>query len=222
MTKRTWKNSAYERVVGIVLIIIVLALLAHSVLVHNNPPHYRENFPTASSSVISFANPYNNSTNVNRTSNGGGWIVKVVSISSNATGWGASTIQISNNGMIVTKLPRVKPQAGVLWQNNGTSIPKWYAKEGGSKPLMVNPKGGAKVVPTPGASGTGVAMVDLMTMEGAFFIVIDVDGNNLMDPGDQVIVFANSKGGNDALINGTGYTLDFVIGGEVICSSPLG
>jgi flagellin-like protein len=219
MYKKMWKDEqAVSPVIATILMVAITVVLAGVLVV------YMQQFskgpgttvPTASTVPTPFTNPVDGT----QTSNGGGWSVRVAAIS-NAPGWGSVTVQITKDSLPVSKMTAVKAGAGVLWQVNGTGIPKWWAKDGGTVAVAYSNAGAAKSTPAPGASGTGVAVADLQTFEGASFIVVDVDGSNSMSAGDLVMVFANYAGGTTAQVGGTGYQLEFAMGGTTICSSVL-
>jgi flagellin-like protein len=221
MFKKMWKDEqAVSPVIATILMVAITVVLAGVLVV------YMQQFskgpgttvPTASTVPTPFTNPVDGT----QTSNGGGWSVRVAAIS-NAPGWGSVTVQVTKDNLPVSKMTAVKAGTGVLWQSNGTGIPKWWAKSGvaGVTAMRYSPAGAAKIVPAPGAAGTGVAVADLQTFEQTSFIVVDVDGSNSMTAGDLVMVFANSAGGTTAQIGGTGYQLEFAMGGTTICSSEL-
>ena len=215
-----WKDEqAVSPVIATILMVAITVVLAGVLVV------YMQQFskgpgttvPTASTVPTPFTNPVDGT----QTSNGGGWSVRVAAIS-NSVGWGQVTVQITKDSLPVSKMSAVKPVAGsTMWQINGTGIPKWWAKDGGTVNVQYSKAGAAKSVPAPGAAGTGVAMADLQTFEGASFMVIDVDGSNSMTAGDLVLVFANAAGGTTAQVGGSGYQLEFAMGGTTICSSSL-
>ena len=216
MFKKMWKDEqAVSPVIATILMVAITVVLAGVLVV------YMQQFskgpgssvPTATTVPTPFTNPVDGT----RTSNGGGWSVRVASIS-NAPGWGSVTVQVTKDSLPVSKMAAVKPGAGILWQNNATATTKWYAKGGGTNPIAYSPGGAAKVTPPPPAT---VALADLQTFEGVSFMVVDVDASNSMSAGDLVLVFANSAAGTNALIGGTGYNLEFAMGGSTICSSPL-
>jgi flagellin-like protein len=219
MFKKMWKDEqAVSPVIATILMVAITVVLAGVLVV------YMQQFskgpgttvPTASTVPTPFTNPVDGT----RTNNGGGWSVRVAAIS-NAPGWGAVTVQITKDSLPVQKLGSVKAgAAGVLWYTNGTTgAPKWFAKGGGTNPIAYSPAGAAKVTPPVPAT---VAVADLQTFEGTAFIVVDTDGSGSMTAGDLVIVFANSNAvTTPAQIGGTGYSLEFAMGGTTICSSEL-
>ena len=220
MFKKIWKDEqAVSPVIATILMVAITVVLAGVLVVYMQQFSTKPGvvYPTASA----IATPYTNPVDGTQTSNGGGWSVRIATISNTAS-WGAVTVQIVKDNLPVAKLSHVKPgTTSTLWQGNGTGIPKWYALDGGTKPLKVSPGGGAPVTPAPGATGTGVAADDLKTMEGAYFIVVDADGSNTINAGDLVLVFANSNGGTTAQIGGAGYQLEFAMTGTTICSTTL-
>jgi flagellin-like protein len=220
MFKKMWKDEpAVSPVIATILMVAITVVLAGVLVVYMQQFSTKPgvSYPTASAIPTPFTNP----AEVTYTSNGGGWSVRVAAIS-NAVSWGSVTVQITKDNLPIARLGGVKPGAGVLWQINGTGIPKWWAKDGGTKPLKYSPNASSVASPVPGASGTGVAMADLQTMEGASFIVVDVDASLTMTAGDLVLVFANSDGGTIDQIGGTGYQLEFLMGGSIVCSAYLG
>jgi hypothetical protein len=69
---------------------------------------------------------------------------------------------------------------------------------------------------------TGMAVTDLQTVENAVMVVVDTDGLGTVTAGDLVLVYASNNGDvTPAEISGTGYTLEFTLGGSTLCSSGL-
>jgi hypothetical protein len=221
MIKKVWRKITVEKFIAVSIILILLSLGIYANLEANRrakPKHYGCDLCSAIVPTP-FTNPFDNQTN--STTNGGGWAVRIMSLWKSPK-WESVTVMTTKDGLPVSKMVSVKPVAGsTLWQTNGTHIPKWWAQDGGTKPLMISPNEGVKIVPNPGPSGKGVNLTDLQTMEGASFIVVDVDGTNSMSSGDLVLVFANSNGDTKATIGGTGYQLEFAIGGTTITSTSL-
>jgi flagellin-like protein len=220
MFKKMWTDKqAVSPVIATILMVAITVVLAGVLVVYMQQFSTKPgiSYPTASAIPTPFANP----AEVIRTNNGGGWSVRIATIS-NPASWGAVTVQIVKDDLPVAKLSNIKSGiASTLWQGNGSGIPKWYALSGGIKPLKISPNGGPAVTPAPGSNGAGVNASDLQTMEGAYFIVVDADGSNSMSGGDLVLVFANYSGGTNAQIGGAGYKLEFAMTGTTICSTSL-
>jgi hypothetical protein len=223
MIKRTWRKFSVEKLVAVGIVFILLFLFIYVKMEsdrRHTPKHQSCDLCFPVLIPTPFVNPYEGSTNINHTSNGGGWMVRIGTMP-HGTKWEAITVYITYNGLPVSRMQSVRPQGGVLWQTNGTGIPKWWAKDGGTTPLMITTEAGEKVVPNPGPSGTGVAIGDLRTMEGATFIITDIDGDSSMSVGDVIIIFANSNGGTNALIGGNGYQLEIATYGTTMASTNL-
>jgi flagellin-like protein len=216
MFKKMWKDEeAVSPVIATILMVAITVVLAGVLVVYMQQfSKTGTSIPTASSSATAFTNPTDGPA---LKSNGGGWNVKVVSISSTTTQWGTVTVQIMQNGLPYQSMKGVKPTNAKLWNNNGTT--KWYAK-GDVTPYYCT---GSVSPCVSTVLGTATTLTDMMTVYFTYFIVIDTDGSNTMTAGDLVLVYANAAGGTAPTITSSGgYTLEFAIGGAVVCSSPLG
>ena len=209
-----WKDEeAVSPVIATILMVAITVVLAGVLVVYMQQfSKTGTSLPTASSSATAFSNPVDGG----MTSNGGGWNVKVISMSSTTTQWSTVTIQIMQNGLPGQSMKGVKATNAKFWSTNGTT--KWYAKADTTPNVCVATTCAAKTAITPTTT-----LTDMMTVELAHFIVIDTDGSNTMTAGDLVLVYASALGTTTPTITSSGgYTLEFAISGAVICASPLG
>ena len=211
-----WKDEeAVSPVIATILMVAITVVLAGVLVVYMQQfSKTGTSLPTASSSSTAFTNPTDGPAG---TSNGGGWNVKVVSISSTTTQWGTVTVQIMQNGLPYQAMKGVKPTNSKFWNTNGTS--KFFTKADTTSYFCLN---SANPCVATAISAT-TTLTELMTVYKAYFIVVDTDASNTMTAGDLVLVYANAIGGTAPTITSSGgYELEFAIGGAVICSSPLG
>jgi len=213
MHKRVWKDEdAVSPVIATILMVAITVVLAGVLVVYMNQFQLNNDTPPNASSV---ANPFANPVDGSKTSNGGGWSVKVVSVSGRRPSWGEVTVQLTKNDMPVARMAKVKAASANFYQINGTGSMKWYALGAGGT-MSYSHNGGAKA-----AISTAMTAGDFETLENAYFCVVDIDGNGVLDAGDLVEVYASNNADTAADVGGTGWHLELTIGGSMICSSSL-
>ena len=220
MFKKMWKDEeAVSPVIATILMVAITVVLAGVLVVYMQQfSKTGTSLPTASSSSVAFTNPVDGG----KTSNGGGWNVKIISISSTTTALGTVTVQIMQNGLPYQAMKGVKA-ASVLpataFKNTGTGA-NWFGLGSGA---AINVCPGSVDTCVVVAIGAATTLTDMQTAQGAHFIVVDTDASNTLTAGDLVLVYASSDGNLVSEITSSGgFSLEFAIGGAVICSSPLG
>jgi flagellin-like protein len=213
MFKRVWKDEeAVSPVIATILMVAITVVLAGVLVVYMNQFQLNNDPPTNASSV---ATPFSNPVDGSRTSNGGGWSVKVISVSGHRPNWGEVTVQLSKNDIPVARMAKVKAASATFYQINGTESMKWYALGAGGT-MSYSHNGGAKTAIT-----TTMTAGDFESLENVYFCVVDIDGNGVLDAGDLVEVYASNNADTAVDVGGAGWSLDITIGGNMICSSDL-
>jgi len=213
MFKREWKDEeAVSPVIATILMVAITVVLAGVLVVYMNQFQLNNDSPVNGSSV---ATPFSNPVDSSRTSNGGGWSVKVVSVSGRRPNWGEVTVQLSKNDIPVARMAKVKAMSATFYQTNGTGSMRWYALGAGGA-MSFSHNGMAKT-----AISTAMTAGDFETLENTYFCVVDIDGNGVLDAGDLVEVYASNNADTTADVGGAGWSLDITIGGNMICASSL-
>ena len=215
MFKKVWADEdAVSPVIATILMVAITVVLA-GVLVVYMQQYTGTGFhvPTASSQATPFVNPVDGG----KTNNGGGWNVKIVSISDTSNQWSSVTVQIMQNSLPHIQMNGVKPFTSTTWDNNGTGA-HWFAF--GHGPMNYCP--GSVNTCTVAPIASAMTLNDMLTIENAFFLVIDTDGSNTISAGDSVLVYASDdKDTAPEITSAGGFSLEFAIRGAVICSSTL-
>jgi len=216
MFKKVWTDeAAVSPVIATILMVAITVVLA-GVLVVYMQQYTKTGFhvPTATSQATPFVNPVD----TGKTNNSGGWNVKIVSISDAATQWGFVNVQIMRNDLPhIQMTDGVRPYRSTTWNTNGTGA-HWFAFGHGQMNYCPGSVNTCTVAPL----ASTMTFVDMLTIENAYFLVIDADGSNTISAGDSVLVYASdNKDTTPEITSAGGFSLEFSISGTVICSSTL-
>jgi flagellin-like protein len=215
MFKNVWADeAAVSPVIATILMVAITVVLA-GVLVVYMQQYTKTGFhvPTASSQATPFVNPVDGE----KTNNGGGWMVKIVAVSDTSTQWGSVTVQEIQNGLPRIQMNGVKTYTSTFWNTNGTGA-HWFAFGHG----QMNYCPGGVTTCTVAPLTSTMSFTDMLTIENAFFLVIDTDGGNTLTAGDMVLVYSSdNKDITPEITSAGGFSLEFAVSGTVICSSTL-
>jgi len=212
MLKHKWtrRNKIINTIITI-WIIVCLIIIIYFVYFQPVQEVDYDHAPTASAISKSFTNPGDG----NITSNGGGWVVSIAAIS-NREPWSKVIVRLENNKQTMAEMLVMAKQPNSYWNNNVSDGPKWYA-QAFSGPMYYSHNGAGK-----SRISTAMTVEDFVTLENAYFIVVDNNGNGYFDRGDFVHVYKSHNGDTLPEIVGLNYTLRFVFhDGETICTSNL-
>jgi len=206
--------------VMLIVVVVIIVIIAVTIIMAGILVVYMQSFssgpgntvPTASLITVPFTNTYEGS----GTTNGGGWAVKVANLAGTKPALSEITVGIELNSIAVAKLSGVSTTTASVSYTAGTM--KWYLKSA-SGALKFMDGSTAKTLDASSAKNVGVG--EFETVQGAYFIYNDVDGDGLMSVGDIVYVYTDSNGDGTPNISGSGYKLDISMTGLTIAMSTL-
>jgi flagellin-like protein len=226
MLKNIWKDEqGVSPVIATILMVAITVVLAGVLVVYmqdftGGPGPVPPNAGLLSNALV---NPVDGQ--AGKTSNGGGWAVKVSSISGTTTTWSSVTVQIVQNSLPVYKASGIRSGNGAkVWSTNNTApAAKWFLYGAGSYAQVQYSKGGANGAsfPTTNIDTTYGVLTDLQSVQYAYFIVIDNDGGGTVTAGDTILVFTNYSGGTTQQVGGSGWDLELSVKGGQIGSAGL-
>jgi hypothetical protein len=151
----------------------------------------------------SFSNP-----RPNITTNGGGWIVMVETISE-PVAWKSINVSLEQNGIRRAIMSGVSTSSADLngLNNSKTGSAGWYLKKEISVPIdqvMFSFETGGKASSVKGESSE-LLLDRFETVQGASFIVVDANYDGLITSGDFILVFADPNADGIKEIGGIGY-----------------
>ena len=234
MIKTIWRKNPVWRVIGVFVTVIILALIAHSVVVYYQQATHKPRGTgrlVFSSYVSAFTNPYDGVSDATHTANAGGWNVKIYDIIHKYP-WDQITVSLVKNGLPQAQMIGVKPESASLWMINETPHSKWPSYWYLLKGTNMSHTNNVSYIEN-GIKKTVTGNTDLLNLtdqnpgaqsvQGAFFIVFDMNKDGYMNRNDLVLVYAsyNADLNVDITSNG-GWELEFSIGEGVVCSSLLG
>jgi len=218
MFKNVWKDDeGVSPVIATILMVAITVVLAGVLVV------YMQQFsqgpgsqaPTGTSVATTFVNPVDGGIS----SNAGGWSVKVQAMQGSKPSWTEVKVALTKGGVPLAQMNGVKTSEASLYYIAGAAgTPKWYEETGPSGTVQF--RDGTDVAATALAGNEAkLSAGEFETVSAAYFIVVDTNGDNIMNPGDVVFVYASNDG--DTTVDITGYSLDFTMGGSQICGSSL-
>jgi len=228
MIKTIWKKNPIWRVIGVFVTVIILAFIAHSVVVYYQQATHKPVIIETGCAGTAFTNQYDGVSDTSHTANAGGWIVKIIGINGRIS-WDQITVSLVENGLPQAQMSGVKPGSASLWMINKTTHSiYWYLMKGTNMSITNNVsyiENGIKKTVT--GNTDLVSSTDhnpgAFTVQGAFFIVFDTNKDGYINGGDLVLVYASYNADlNVDITSYGGWYLEFSMGGGVICSSPLG
>jgi len=225
MFKKLWSEEpAVFAVILCILMISIIGLLVYPWYAYTHPsygPGPGNIMPNDGFVPTLFNNPVEG----NGTRNGGGWAVVVSTISATTTQWSSVTIEVIQNAMALYKVVGIKQSTANIYSVNTTApTPKWFLYANTSLVAGVRySKNGTKATPFPTTKidSTYGTLVDLQTVQSAWFIVIDMDGSGTVSAGDMILVFENHSGTTTQEVGGTGWQLQLSVSGGSIGSAYL-
>ena len=213
MYKKIWKDEeAVSPVIATILMVAITVVLAGVLVVYmqqfSGGPG--EQAPNGSFVASSFSNPEEGIT-----TNSGGWSVKVISLTGGKPGWSDVTVTLKSSAGV-----NVKAIAGVKVANADFSAESaalnWYGMTNLAAPNYVEAGASTAVI----GAETSIAGAEFQTIEGAWFIVMDNDGDGKISPNDIVMVFKDNNADGTEDIT-AGYSVEFKVSAGNIGGAPL-
>lgn len=184
MYKKIWKDDeAVSPVIATILMVAITVVLAGVLVVYmqqfSQGPG--DNVPQGTFVASTFSNPYDGTT-----ANGGGWVVKVQALSGSKPSWGEVTVTITKGGVNFAEMKGVK--ATVSENEHTATSPMWYLKQATGSTLNYVEGGAAVAV---GGNEANIGAGEFETIQGAYLVVVDNDGDGKMTNGDVVYIYKN-------------------------------
>jgi hypothetical protein len=211
-TKFKW--TAEARVTTLIAIVIII-LPCWFVYSYFNPSTKTKVTGCGDPCGIAVATEFTNPVDGNITSNGGGWKITLKSPEVGAP-WNQVTVNVKTGGVPLVQRQITINQPNSVWNKNGSKTAKWYAY-GADGPMNYSHDGAVKARISP-----IMDIDDFVTLENAYFVVVDKDGNGRINPGDLVFLYKSYDGDTTPNIGGPGYAIIFITNGSQIAASNLG
>jgi hypothetical protein len=184
------KTSTTKKVIIIVVVIIVVMFIV-SFIIGAILVVYMQGFssgPGNSTPLTNMAqNPITNPSS-SQTVNGGGWQVRVVSISGSVS-LSSVTVSIKSSGTTLKSLSAVSTSKSDLSYTAGTM--DWYLLKGGGALKFVD---GTTTKSLDSSTAKDLGAGEFETVQGATLMVIDTDGSGTLSAGDMVYVYSDIDG----------------------------
>jgi len=212
MFKKIWKDeSAVSPVIATILMVAITVVLAGVLVVYmqqfSQGPG--EQSPSGTFVALPFSNP-----DEGTTTNIGGWSVKVTALTGGKPGWSMVTVTVKTTaGVNIKALPGVKT-VNSDYAHEATAL-NWYMVADAA-PNYVE----AGVVTPVNPNEANIDASEFQTIEHAWFIVMDNDGDKKLTENDVVLVFKDNNADNDQDVN-PGYSLEFTVSEGNIGGAPL-
>lgn len=216
MFKKMWKDEeAVSPVIATILMVAITVVLAGVLVVYmqqfSGGPG--EQAPNGTFVATTFSNP-SEGTTAQKTQNSGGWSVKVTAITGSKPGWSEVTVTLkSPAGVNVKSLAGVKQMTGVIsYETTGIN---WYLVPQGTPQYNES-----NTVQAVGGNEASVSGIEFQTIENAWFVIMDNDGDKKLSPNDIVMVYKdNDSNGSEDITSG--YSLEFKVSAGSIGGAPL-
>ena len=217
MFKNIWKNDeGVSPVIATILMVAITVVLAGVLVVYMQQfsgPSERQ--ITGTSVATTFVNPVDGGIS----SNAGGWSVEIMAMQGGNPAWAQVKVALTKASVPLAQMNGVKTsEASLYYVNGATGTPKWYSESGPSGTVQFRDGNDVAAISLAGNEAK-LGAGEFETVAATHFIVIDTNGDNNMNPGDVVFVYASNDG--DTTVDITGYAIDFTMSGSQICSSNL-
>ena len=221
MFKFTWTDeNAVSPVIATILMVDITVVLAGVLVVYMQ--EFSQGPGTQPPQATAVVFPASNSGDGIITNNSGGWTVKIQSMQGLKPSLANVKVSLTKNGVPLAAMDGVRTSTSTLWSINGSAgSPKWYLLKGvnSTNAVRFSDSGTAK----PLASNIGdLSVGEYETIEGAYFVVVDNDGNGLLNTGDITFVYGSNDGDTGRDVGGGGFALEFWLGSGQICAANLG
>lgn len=210
------KTSTIIIVVVVVLIVVfvIVPVVASFLLIS-----YMNDFssgpgttvPSASIIPTQFTNPSEGT----KTTNGGGWNVRVSSVSTSSTKISTLSFKVLKNGITVYAMNGISTSTADISYLGSYS---WYLKKEGSSSVVWDDNGQVKTLTS--SNTKDLAMTDSQTLQGAAFVFFDTDGSGTLSAGDLALVYSDPNGDGVKEIT-PGMTVEISSGGLACGSTAL-
>jgi len=209
--RKMWKeNKGVSPVIATIMMVAVTVVLVGVLVVYMSS--FTTQNPTSAMSLAtttdSFTNPYDT-----QTTNMGGWTLSVASISGDAPDLQQLVITIKTGGVAVATFDLSTNTAIVQGQTGNV---KWYVVPSGTAQFY---DASASSVTAVSSSAT-IESSEFRSIENAYMVVLDNDGDGKLTPGDAVMVFRDNTGDGTADLN-SGDVVEFKYSGQIIASPSL-
>jgi hypothetical protein len=210
--KRRTSTTVIIIVVVVVVVMIVVSFIMAAILMV-----YMQDFSsgpgTSTPSISMVQNTFTNPS-PSQTVNGGGWQVRVVSISGQAS-LSSVTVSIKSSGTTMKSLSSVTTSKSDLSYTVATM--DWYLLKGGGSLKFVD---GTTTKGLDSSTAKELGAGEFETVQGSTLIFIDIDGTGTLSAGDAIYVYSDIDGNGSPEI-ASGDQLELSMAGAIMGSVNL-
>jgi hypothetical protein len=217
------QRSKSKLIIIIIVVVVVVMFIVVPIIIAGVLVVYMQGFssgpgtqtPIASMVSQSFTNPNEGS----GTKNGGGWHLNINVVTGDKAKLSGITVSVQRNGLALATMSSISTTSSSLsYTASGVGSMQWYMlKSPGATPKFMN-SGTAVNLDTTTAKDLNAN--GYPTVQGAYFIFIDVNGNSYLDAGDTIFVYSDVNADGSKEIT-SGCTVQLSMTGATIASTNL-